>query len=405
MRAGIDTRTESLFDDTAPASAGVEALAPTHAMRRLGEKLPRSVFLGTSSWNFPGWRGIVWAPMSGTRTLSREGLTAYSRHPIFRTTGIDRAYYRSLSAAQYRDFARQVPEDFRFLVKAPQRVTDYAIRDDRGRAVGRNPDYLNRDLLIDTFVGPVLEGLGERVGALVLELSPIPRDDLSDMKKKYAQIERIAEFCRALPAGMLAHAGNPVGARGADGAQDDAQKSGEGPHSDGGLPGDGCRDRPFFAIEMRTRALLTRRYLNSIRSTPVRPVVSLHPSMPTVMRQTEMLRYLDAPEIESGPWRLKGDIVIRWSLAANGTYQGLRRDWQPFDAIREPDVVTREGIVWLLALAQKSGVRAFAVANNKAEGCAPLTMRAIAESLTGYDVAREEERERTIRASITDLMG
>ena len=83
MRAGTDTRTESLFDDTAPASAGVEALAPTHAMRRLGEKLPRSVFLGTSSWNFPGWRGIVWAPMSGTRTLSREGLTAYSRHPIF----------------------------------------------------------------------------------------------------------------------------------------------------------------------------------------------------------------------------------------------------------------------------------------------------------------------------------
>lgn len=395
MRAGTDTRTESLFDDTAPAAAGVEALAPTHAMRRLGEKLPHSVFLGTSSWNFPGWRGIVWAPMSGTRTLAREGLTAYSRHPIFRTTGIDRAYYRPLSAAQYRDFARQVPEDFRFLVKAPQRVTDYAIRDDRGRAVGRNPDYLNTQLLIDAFVGPVLEGLGKRIGALVLELSPIPRDDLSDMKKKYAQIERIARFCQTLPAGMLAHE--------ADGAASDVQTGGEGASSKDEAPRS-TRDNPFFAIEMRTRSLLTRRYLNSIRSAPVRPVVSLHPSMPTVMRQTEMLRYLDAPEVESGPWRLKGDIVIRWSLAANGTYQGLKRDWQPFDAIREPDVVTREGIVWLLALAQKSGVRAFAVANNKAEGCAPLTMRAIAESLTGYDVAREEERERTIRASIADLM-
>lgn len=396
MRAGTDTRTESLFDDTAPAAAGVEALAPTHAMRRLGEKLPHSVFLGTSSWNFPGWRGIVWAPMSGTRTLAREGLTAYSRHPIFRTTGIDRAYYRPLSAAQYRDFARQVPEDFRFLVKAPQRVTDYAIRDDRGRAVGRNPDYLNTQLLIDAFVGPVLEGLGKRIGALVLELSPIPRDDLSDMKKKYAQIERIARFCQTLPAGMLAHE--------ADGAASDVQTGGEGASSKDEAPRS-TRDNPFFAIEMRTRSLLTRRYLNSIRSASVRPVVSLHPSMPTVMRQTEMLRYLDAPEVESGPWRLKGDIVIRWSLAANGTYQGLKRDWQPFDAIREPDVVTREGIVWLLALAQKSGVRAFAVANNKAEGCAPLTMRAIAESLTGYDVAREEERERTIRASIADLMG
>lgn len=388
MRAGTDTRTESLFDDTAPASARVEALAPTHAMKRLGERLPRTVFLGTSSWNFPGWRGIVWAPMSGTRTLAREGLTAYSRYPIFRTTGIDRAYYRPLSAAQYRDFARQVPDDFRFLVKAPQRITDYALRDDRGRAVDRNPDYLSLDRLLDEFVGPAVEGLGCKIGALVLELSPIPREDISDIRKKHAQIARLADFCHALPSDILA-----------------AGAAGDGDRAQAKTQGETCpKDAPFFAIEMRTRSLLTRRYVNGIRSAHVRPVVSLHPSMPTVMRQTEMLRFLDAPDVESGPWRLKGDVVIRWSLAANGTYQGLRRDWQPFDAIRQPDVVTREGIVWLLDLARKSGVRAFAVANNKAEGCAPLTMRAIAESLTGFDVAREEARERAIRASLTDLM-
>ena len=104
------------------------------------------------------------------------------------------------------------------------------------------------------------------------------------------------------------------------------------------------------------------------------------------MRQTEMVHYLDAPDVDSGPWKLRGDIVIRWSLAANGTYQGLRRQWHPFNVLQEPDLVTREGIVWLLSLAAKSGVKAYAVANNKAEGCAPLTMRAIAESLTGFRV-------------------
>lgn len=96
-----------------------------------------------------------------------------------------------------------------------------------------------------------------------------------------------------------------------------------------------------------------------------------------------MLRLFDAPGVEVGPWQAAGDIVIRWSLAAGGTYSGLKRDWAPFNRIQQEDIVAREGIVWLLKLAKASGVRAFVVANNKAEGCAPLTMRAIAESLTG----------------------
>ncbi len=381
MRAGADTRTESLFDDEPPSGAPIAPMPVSHAFKRLADKLGKTIFLGTSSWNFPGWRGIVWAPMSGTRTLAREGLSAYSRHPIFRTTGIDRAYYRPLSARQYADFAHQVPDDFRFLVKAPQRVTDYAVRDERGRPVGRNPDYLNLNLLVEEFVGPAVEGLGEKIGALVLELSAIPRADVETLEKRHAQIARIADFCASLPQ-----------------EKPDAVAVGHKDVQSGNAPSDAPLFGPIFALEMRTRSLLTRRFVKSIRSAPVRPVVSLHPSMPSIMRQTEMLRYLDAPQVEEGPWKLAGDVVIRWSLAQGGTYQGLKRDWHPFDRIREPDIVTREGIVWLLDLARKSGVRAFAVANNKAEGCAPLTMRAIAQSLTGFDVAREEARERDIRA-------
>ena len=173
MRIFEDALTEPLFDDTAPSHAPVQAQPPSRELVRLGEKLPRGIYLGTSSWNFPGWRGIVWAPMSGTKTLARDGLSAYSRYPIFKTTGIDRAYYRPLTAAQYRAFADQVPENFRFLVKAPQQVTDYALRDERGRAIGRNPDYLNLQLLQEQFVWPAVEGLGKKIGALVLELSPI----------------------------------------------------------------------------------------------------------------------------------------------------------------------------------------------------------------------------------------
>lgn len=47
-----------------------------------------------------------------------------------------------------------------------------------------------------------------------------------------------------------------------------------------------------LAVEMRTRVLLTPRWVKEMASTGVRPVLSLHPSMPSIMRQTDMLRLL-----------------------------------------------------------------------------------------------------------------
>ena len=49
-----------LFDDSAPLYAPIVPMTPDAELRRLGERLPREIYLGSSSWNFPGWRGIVW---------------------------------------------------------------------------------------------------------------------------------------------------------------------------------------------------------------------------------------------------------------------------------------------------------------------------------------------------------
>ena len=90
-------------------------------LTRLGRQLPRSVHLGTSSWNFPGWRGLVWRndPDSACSEsqLARHGLSAYVRHPLFRCVGIDRSFYQPLTVAEYARYADQVPNDFRFVVK------------------------------------------------------------------------------------------------------------------------------------------------------------------------------------------------------------------------------------------------------------------------------------------------
>lgn len=337
---------ESLFDDAPPARGPVLAEPADKALVRTAQKLPRNIFLGTSSWNFPGWRGIVWSRASALNALARQGLSAYAKHPIFRTVGIDRAFYRPLAVSDYANFARQVPDDFRFLVKAPQSICDSVVRDRIGKPLHANPDYLNTDKAMQEFVLPVLEGLADKTGVLVFEMPGIPRPMLTDRNTQYAAIASMAGFFSQIRA-LLPSATTTL------------------------------------AVEMRTRVLLTPRWVKEMASTGVRPVLSLHPAMPSIMRQTDMLRLFDAPGVETGPWQAAGDIVIRWSLASNGTYAGLKRDWAPFDRIQQEDIVAREGIVWLLKLAKTSGVRAFVVANNKAEGCAPLTMRAIAESLTG----------------------
>ena len=338
--------TESLFDDTPPRTGLVQAQPADRELVRTAKKLPHNVYLGTSSWNFPGWRGIVWSRASGLDQLALHGLSAYAKHPIFRTVGVDRSFYRPLTAAVYSNFAQQVPENFRFLVKAPQIVCDSVLRDRLGRPVHANPDYLNADRALEDFVLPVLEGLGDKAGALIFEMPAIPRHALIERRSQYAAIETMADFFSQIKSRMPTQA-------------------------------------VALGVEMRTRVLLTPRWVREMTSTGVRPVLSLHPSMPSIMRQTDMLRLFDAPGVEQGPWQAAGDILIRWSLAAAGTYSGLKNDWAPFDRIQREDIVAREGIVWLLRLAQSSGVRAFVVANNKAEGCAPLTMRAIAESLAG----------------------
>ncbi len=334
-------------------------MTPDPELRRLGERLPRDIYLGSSSWNFPGWRGIVWGPLSSVTGLAEEGLAAYSAYPVFRTAGIDRAFYRPLPESTYRRFAASVPDNFRFLVKAPQAVTDSLVRHPGSRRTEDNPHYLNVKEAVESFVLPAAEGLGEKLGVLVFEMAQLPRERVRGTTNAHRAIDEITSFLAELP--------KEVNGR-----------------------------RLTYGVEMRTHALFTRRYIRYLRPTGVRPVVGIHPTLPSVMRQINALRYLDAPDVETGSWKLKGDAIVRWSLADGGTFAGLKQDWAPFSAIQEADIVTREAVAWLMELAHQSGVRGFAVANNKAEGCSPLTMRAIAESIEALE---RQHREAAAEAS------
>jgi len=338
--------TDSLFGDAAADDphGPIEAAAASEELLRLARHLPEQVYLGTSSWAFPGWQGLVYGGEYAESRLARQGLAAYGRHPLLRAVGIDRGYYQALDSAEWARTAREVPERFRFLIKAPAAVTDAVTRGGRhapGQAVSANPRFLDPAYATERFVIPALEGLGEKTGPLVLQFAPMPAELTRDSP---ALIERIAEFLVRLPA---SHA----------------------------------QVRPIYAVELRNPELLTPRFVHRMREVGARLCVGIHPRMPPVARQAAALRTMDAQAAPDSGWSLAGPLVVRWSLHGGFGYEQARSRYAPFNRLLDPDLVTRGTLVHLIRVAVRSGQSAFVIVNNKAEGCAPLSCLELARAL------------------------
>ena len=87
-------------------------------LEALAARLPSFVRLGTSSWTFPGWAGLVYQRRYRNQSVfARESLAEYATHPLFRTVGIDRSFYGPLREEELRRYASQLPPGFRWLAE------------------------------------------------------------------------------------------------------------------------------------------------------------------------------------------------------------------------------------------------------------------------------------------------
>ena len=295
--------------------------------------LPIDIRLGTSSWFFPGWRGLVYDGVHPQVALSKQGLAAYAQIPLLRTVSLDRTFYAPITTVQYQNYARQVPDHFSFVVKAPALVCDAVMRDEEGRGKVANPHFLDAAIAAREFVVPCLEGLGAKAGPLVFQVSPLPRSLVEDAA---TLIERLAAFFAALPRELGKH-------------------------------------RPLYALELRNGELLTPRLMKMLAAAGVRYCVGLHDRMPEVERQETALRALDG----DGP----GPLVVRWNLHRGFLYQAAKQRYEPFDRLVDEDVESRLVLARMAADAFKAGQKVWITANNKAEGSAPLSLLKLAEEI------------------------
>lgn len=318
-----------LFGDEmlAPPARSVDAATPGDHVRALAEGLHRSVRLGTSSWSFPGWAGIVYDRSTTQGVLAREGLAAYAKHPLLRTVGLDRTYYRSLAADQFRRYAADVPDDFRFVVKADRLVTS-PLDPDSGGVRARNALFLDAAWTTDTVIAPYVEGLGDRAGVLLFQFPPIAPDLVGG---RHAFQERLQRFLAGLPRG------------------------------------------PLYAVELRTPAFLEDGYADVLESVGAAHCFNVHPAMSPLERQLEIVQPFYQPA-----------LVIRWMLHSGLHYEAARERYEPFDRLVDEDPGSRERIATTVIDVSLAERPAFVIANNKAEGSSPLTLVRLAETICNW---------------------
>jgi uncharacterized protein YecE (DUF72 family) len=317
-----------------PTSKPTRAVGPATVpaeIASLATRLPAGLRLGTSSWSFPGWEGLVYDRAASKSHLARKGLAAYARHPLLHPVGIDRTFYAPITATAFAEYASAVPDSFRFLVKASGECTSAHHRDADGRRAGRNPRFLEAAFAANEVVGPFVEGLGDKAGPLVFQFPPLgPR--LTREPPRFA--ERLGEFLAALPRG------------------------------------------PLYAVELRDGEMLGTDYFAALEAAGAIHCYGVHTRMPPVTEQ----------------WRLaggevRGPLVVRWMLHCGLQYEQALERYEPFSRLVDEDPASRAALADLCVEHVQRGEEIVIVANNKAEGSAPWTVfrlaAAVADRLGG----------------------
>ena len=301
------------------------AAEPPRELVELGNRLPAHVRLGTSSWTFPGWSGLVYRKhYPNQKAFTLDSLAEYATHPLFRTVGIDRSHYAPLSAEDLASYAAQLPSGFRCVLKVWDELTTMVFPDHErygARRGQRNPSFLDAARFRDEVAGPLLTAFRAHTGPLVLEVAPMRR---APSPREFE--DALARFLKAAPPEL------------------------------------------HLAVELRNRELLTPRYLAILKHYAASHVLNFWTLMPTIGEQ------LRIPEILPGPF-----VVSRLLLPPYRGYEQRKRELSPFDRVLDPQPQMREDVIELAERAGELGHTLFVIVNNKAEGSAPLTVKALAQ--------------------------
>ncbi|HYK81554.1 MAG TPA: DUF72 domain-containing protein [Gemmatimonadales bacterium] len=290
----------------------------------LAAALPPTLKFGTSSWTVDGWGDVYHRRYRGAQPAAR--LEEYVRYPLFRTVGINTAFYESPAEGILEAYARALPAGYSCVVKVWDRVTARRfIRDRRwGSLAGQlNPDFLNPQLFLENVLARYAHVFGRQSLCFVFQFQAMRGGDLVAAAE---WTERLDQFFAQLP-------------------------------------------RDFrYAVEVRNAELLTDAHGAVLERHGVAHVFNSWTDMPPIGTQLHL------------PWTLRATFTVARALMKPGRkYVEAVKLFEPYDRVREPQPELRRDVLQLMSEATARGLEALIHVNNRAEGHAPGTIRALME--------------------------
>lgn len=310
------------------SSASFDRDAVQHQLAQLAA---RGVFVGTSSWKYPGWRGLLY---DEARYVYRGKLaeSRFEKHclaeyaGVFQTVCVDAAYYQFPDARYLEGLVSQVPPDFQFGFKVTDEITikQFANLPRFGRRAGQaNANFLNASLFADAFLGPC-ESFKQHLGLFMFEFSHFHPGDFARGREF---VDALDHFLAQLPRGWP------------------------------------------YGVEIRNRNFLHPDYFAMLASHGVAHIFNYWADMPPVAEQMALPGSLTAPNL----------CGARFLLAPGRKYQEAVDRFQPYDRVQETNPAARAAGARLIREGAAAGGqrKTFIYVNNRLEGNALGTITAM----------------------------
>lgn len=288
----------------------------------------QSIYIGTSSWKYEGWKGLVYRrPYTSETTFKNNCLTEYANH--FPVVGVDHTYYAVPSEQTMRTYFLSTPDPFRFVLKAPDSVTLQRFPNiPRYKLKSRqiNELFLDSSYFLKTFL-PSISLLGPKLAGVIFEFSQFKRGSLESGSEF---VKRLSFFL----ASIRLECQFPIG------------------------------------IEIRNRGWLVPQYFEVLEKFNVSPVLNSWTFMPPITEQLHLVNSYTFPS-----------VFVRLLLKPGRSYQQAVNLFYPYTKIHTEEIETRLAVARLINISIKKKSPCYILVNNRFEGCAPLTIKGILDSL------------------------
>jgi uncharacterized protein YecE (DUF72 family) len=290
----------------------------------------KGVFIGTSSWKYPGWFGqlyerdrYVWRGKFSKARFERLCLAEYAE--IFKTVCVDAAYYQFPSRPWLEEMVSQVPVDFQFTLKVTDEITmnKFPNLPRFGQRAGRaNENFLNADLFMSAFL-ETCEPFKANLGVLMFEFTRFHSADFARGREFIAVLD---EFLAELPGGWR------------------------------------------YGVEIRNRNFLHPEYFATLGRRGAAHIFNSWQDMPPVSEQVALTGSRTNPDF----------FAARFLLRPGRKYEEAVRLFSPYEHVQDPYPEGRSAAANLVKVAA-SGKRtqAYIYLNNRFEGNALESIAAI----------------------------